>query len=78
MDRRCISQNECTRRWQNSEATLERWHSQRKDPHFLKRGGQVSHRLADVESYEHDRLEVSALTFSPVSSRVLSTLKSPG
>ena len=30
MDGRCISQNELAKRWQISEATLERWRSQRK------------------------------------------------
>ncbi|NBO83650.1 MAG: DNA-binding protein, partial [Betaproteobacteria bacterium] len=45
---RCISQNELAQRWQISEATLERWRSQRKGPHFLRLGGQVRYRLVDV------------------------------
>ena len=36
---RCISQNELAQRWQISEATLERWRSQRKGPQFLRLGG---------------------------------------
>ena len=39
MDGRCISQNEPAQRWQVSEATLERWRSQRKGPQFLRLGG---------------------------------------
>ena len=58
MDGRCISQNELAQRWQISEATLERWRSQRKGPQFLRLGGQVRYRLVDVESYERERLEV--------------------
>jgi predicted DNA-binding transcriptional regulator AlpA len=58
MDGRCISQNELAQRWQISEATLERWRSQRKGPQFLRLGGQVRYRLVDVESYECERMEV--------------------
>jgi predicted DNA-binding transcriptional regulator AlpA len=58
MDGRCISQNELAQRWQISEATLERWRSQRKGPQFLRLGGQVHYRLVDVESYERESLEV--------------------
>jgi len=58
MEGRCISQNELAQRWQISEATLERWRSQRKGPQFLRLGGQVRYRLVDVESYERERLEV--------------------
>ncbi len=54
----CISQNELTQRWQISEATLERWRSQRKGPQFLRLGGQVRYRLVDVESYAREILEV--------------------
>ena len=58
MDGRCISQNELAQRWQISEATLERWRSQRQGPQFLRLGGQVRYRLVDVESYERERMEV--------------------
>ena len=58
MDGRCISQNELAQRWQISEATLERWRSQRKSPHFLRLRGQERYRLMDVESYEREWLEV--------------------
>ena len=55
---RCISQNELAQRWQISEATLERWRSQRKGPQYLRLGGQVRYRLADVEAYELEKMEV--------------------
>jgi transposase-like protein len=58
MDGRCISQNELAQRWQISEATLERWRSQRKDHQFFRLGGQVRYPLVDVESYERERMEV--------------------
>jgi len=62
---RCISQNELAQRWQISEATLERWRSQRKGPQYLKLGGQVRYRLADVEAYELEKMEVVADTQTP-------------
>ena len=62
---RCISQNELAKRWQVSEATLERWRSQRKGPQFLRLGGQVRYRLVDVESYELEKIEVVADTQHP-------------
>jgi len=65
MDGRCISQNELAQRWQISESTLERWRSQRKGPQYLRLGGQVRYRLADVESYELERLEVVSDTQQP-------------
>ncbi len=55
---RCISQSELAKRWQISEATLERRRSQRKGPQFLRLGGQLRYRLVVVESYERERLEV--------------------
>ena len=58
MNGRCISQIELAQRWQISEATLERWRSQRKGPQFLRLGGQIRYRLADVESYELEKMEV--------------------
>ena len=70
MDGRCISQNELAKRWQISEATLERWRSQRKGPQFLRLGGQVRYRLADVESYELEKLEVVADTQHPPNVRI--------
>ena len=58
MDGRCISRTELTQRWQVSEATWEHWRSQRKDPPFLRLGGQVRYRLVDGESCECERLHV--------------------
>ena len=65
MDGRCISQNELAQRWQISEATLERWRSQRKGPQYLRLGGQVRYRLADVEAYELEKMEVVTDTQQP-------------
>ena len=65
MDGRCISQTELAKRWQISEATLERWRSQRKGPQFLRLGGQVRYRLVDVEPYELEKMEVVADTQQP-------------
>ena len=80
---RCISQNELAKRWQISEATLERWYSQRKGPQFLRLGGQVRYRLVDVESYELEKMEVVFDTqqppeglISPVPAKKISSKKS--
>ena len=80
---RCISQNELAKRWQISEATLERWYSQRKGPQFLRLGGQVRYRLADVEAYELEKVEVVTDTqqppeglISPVLAKRISSKKS--
>ena len=83
MDGRCISQNELAQRWQVSEATLERWRSERKGPQFLRLGGQVRYRLVDVESYELEKMEVVADTqqhpkglISPVLAKRIGSKKS--
>lgn len=80
---RCISQNELAKRWQISEATLERWRSQRKGPQYLRLGGQVRYRLADVEAYELEKMEVVTDTqqppeglISPVLAKRISSKKS--
>ena len=47
-----LSQKELAERWRMSEATLERWRSDRIGPVFLKIRGRVLYRNADIEAFE--------------------------
>ena len=47
-----LSQKELAERWRMSEATLERWRSDRIGPVFLKILGRVLYRLSDIEEFE--------------------------
>jgi hypothetical protein len=47
-----LNQIELSRRWKVSPRTLERWRWQKTGPDFLKVGGRVVYRLADIEAYE--------------------------
>ena len=47
-----LGQNELAERWRMSEATLERWRSDRIGPVFLKIRGRVLYRLSDIEEFE--------------------------
>lgn len=48
----CINQMELAARWRISHRTLERWRWIGEGPKFLKVGGRVVYRLADIEEYE--------------------------
>lgn len=54
-----INQRELANRWGCSEACLERWRSDGTGPQYLKLGGRVMYRLADVEAYEERCLRAS-------------------
>ena len=56
---RHLNQRELAKRWDVSEATLERWRSDGIGPVFLKLQGQVRYRIEDVETYETDCLRRS-------------------
>ena len=47
-----LGQKELAERWRMSEATLERWRSDRIGPVFLKIMGRVLYRLIDIEGFE--------------------------
>lgn len=64
---RHMNQVELSLRWNISARTLERWRWIGQGPSFLKIGGRVVYRLADIEAYE--AAQEHALTPpSPVSS----------
>jgi predicted DNA-binding transcriptional regulator AlpA len=54
-----LNQKQLATRWDISEATLERWRSEGIGPKFLKLGGRVLYRQADIEVYEESCLASS-------------------
>ena len=55
-----LQQKDLAARWHVSPRTLERWRWTGTGPRFLKVGGRVIYRLADVEAYERDQLREKA------------------
>ena len=56
---RHLNQIELSRRWSLSPRTLERWRWVGEGPRYLKIGGRVLYRLADVETFENEGLRTS-------------------
>jgi len=56
-----LSQKELAERWRMSEATLERWRSDRIGPVFLKILGRVLYRLIDIKAFEVASLKGSVV-----------------
>lgn len=52
MATRHLTQSEVARRWCLSPRTLERWRWLGQGPVYLKLGGRVAYRVADIEAYE--------------------------
>jgi hypothetical protein len=51
-----LSQKHLARRWCISHRTLERWRWQKQGPVYLRVGGAIRYRLADVEEFERQQL----------------------
>jgi len=56
-----LDQNALAERWLISPRTLEQWRWQGKGPRFLKLGGRVLYRVADVEAYEAARVHANTV-----------------
>lgn len=54
-----FNQRNLAKRWNVSEATLERWRCEGIGPIFLKLQGRVLYRLVDIEAYEESCLSTS-------------------
>jgi hypothetical protein len=52
MSETCLNQIDLARRWRISPRTLERWRWLGEGPCYLKLGGRVLYRVADIEAYE--------------------------
>ena len=59
-----LDQNALAERWLVSPRTLEQWRWKGEGPRFLKLGGRVIYRLADIEAFEAAR--VHANTVGPI------------
>jgi hypothetical protein len=69
---RHLNQVELGRRWSMSHRTLERWRWEGHGPRYLKVGGRVLYRLADIEAFEAEHFCGSQRRVSPYRlSRVL-------
>ena len=55
-----LNQVELSRRWSLSPRTLERWRWLGQGPQYLKVGGRVVYRLADVEAFEAAQTRIPA------------------
>ncbi|MCH8479760.1 MAG: helix-turn-helix domain-containing protein [Wenzhouxiangella sp.] len=55
MTEQFLNQVRLADRWQISPRTLERWRWSGEGPAFLKIGGRVVYRIADIEAYENGR-----------------------
>lgn len=60
-----LSQRQLAQRWGISHRTLERWRSIGFGPAFLKLGGRVAYRLADVEAFEAAQLQPTLSAATP-------------
>ena len=56
-----LNQIELSRRWSISPRTLGTLAVDRQGPRFLKIGGRVIYRLADIEAYEAEQLRSSTV-----------------
>lgn len=63
-----LDQNDLAERWILSPRTLEQWRWRGVGPRYLKLGGRVIYRLADVEAFEAERIHAS--TVGPIGSDV--------
>ena len=50
-----LNQIDLAARWKISPRTLERWRWKGDGPAFMKIGGRVVYRIADIEAYENGR-----------------------
>ena len=62
---RHLNQAELAQRWSLSQRTLERWRWVGCGPRYLKIGGRVVYRLADIEAYEAAHAHTSTVGADP-------------
>ena len=61
-----FGQEQLAERWGISTSTLERWRWSGDGPVFLKLGGRVVYRLADIEAFEGEKLRSSTSQTEPL------------
>ena len=52
LDLRHLNQVQLSRRWGISPRTLERWRWLKQGPDYIRVGGRIVYRLADIEAFE--------------------------
>lgn len=55
-----LDENALAERWTMSARTLQRWRQNGQGPQYLKLGGRIVYRLADVEAWEQQQLRGGA------------------
>jgi hypothetical protein len=56
-----LDQKHLAERWLISPRTLEQWRWQGRGPRYLKIGGRVVYRLADIEAFESARVHCNTI-----------------
>jgi len=56
----CLNQKELADRWTILHRTLERWRWASEGPAYMKIGGRVVYRIADIEAFERDVMNATA------------------
>jgi predicted site-specific integrase-resolvase len=56
----CLNQKELAERWTISHRTLERWRWAGEGPAYMKIGGRVVYRIADIEAFERDVMNATS------------------
>ena len=56
-----VDQKDLAQRWRMSPRTLEQWRWQGRGPRFLKIGGRVVYRFADIEAFEAASLHANTI-----------------
>ena len=62
----CLNQKELADRWTISHRTLERWRWAGEGPAYMKIGGRVVYRIADIEAFERDVMKATTDQGVPV------------
>ena len=55
-----LNQKELAERWTISHRTLERWRWAGEGPAYMKIGGRVVYRIADIEAFERDVINATS------------------
>lgn len=58
---RHINQFHLAKRWGVAQKTLENWRSLGQGPAYLKLGGRIMYRMADIERFESDNLHSGSM-----------------
>ncbi len=56
----CLNQKELAKRWTISHRTLERWRWAGEGPAYMKIGGRVVYRMADIEAFERNVMNTTS------------------